>query len=63
MDRFHYLKVGISAILIFIGIKMAVSGWYKLPTLAALAVIIGVLGIAVAASLLRPRDEVAPATD
>ncbi|HEX5818315.1 MAG TPA: TerC family protein [Gemmatimonadales bacterium] len=63
MDRFHYLKAGISAILIFIGIKMAVSGWYKLPTLAALAVILAVLGIAVAASLLRPRETVAPATD
>jgi tellurite resistance protein TerC len=63
MDRFHYLKVGISAILIFIGIKMAVSGWYKLPTVAALAVIVAVLGIAVAASLLRPREAPAPATD
>ena len=63
MHRFQYLKTGISAILIFIGIKMAVSGWYKLPTVAALAVIVSVLGIAVAASLLRQRQAPAAATD
>ena len=63
MDRFHYLKAGISTILIFIGLKMALSGWYKLPTLAALGVILAVLGIAVAASLLRPRQEPAPVAD
>ena len=63
MDRFQYLKPGVAAILVFIGVKMAVSGWYKLPTLATLAVILSVLGIAVAASLLRPRDVPAPAGD
>ena len=61
MDRFHFLKAGISAILIFIGIKMAVSGWVKVPTLAALAVIVGVLGTAVVASLLKPRPAPAAA--
>jgi tellurite resistance protein TerC len=61
MDRFHYLKVGISSILIFIGIKMAVSGWLKVPTLAALGVIVGVLATSVVASMLRPRPEPAAA--
>ena len=57
MDRFHYLKAGISTILIFIGAKMALSGWIKLPTVAALAVIVTTLALAVVASLLRPRTE------
>jgi tellurite resistance protein TerC len=61
MDRFHYLKVGISGILIFIGAKMAVSGWVKVPTLVALGVIVGVLALSVVASLMRPRVQPAPA--
>jgi tellurite resistance protein TerC len=61
MDRFQYLKAGISTILVFTGIKMAVSGWYKLPTPATLVVILSVLGIAVAVSLLRPREVASPA--
>jgi tellurite resistance protein TerC len=61
MDRFHYLKAGVSVILIFIGGKMVSSGWFKVPTPVALGVILGILTLAVAASLLRPRED-APAT-
>ncbi len=60
LDRFHYLKVGVALILVFIGLKMALSGWFVLPTLAALGVILLTLGISVGASLLRPRHD-APA--
>jgi tellurite resistance protein TerC len=56
MDRFHYLKVGVSLILIFIGAKMAASGWFKIPTPVALGVIVGLLVLSVGASLLRPRE-------
>ena len=60
LDRFQYLKVGVALILVFIGLKMALSGWFVLPTLAALGVILLTLGISVGASLLRPRHD-APA--
>jgi len=60
LDKFHYLKVGVALILVFIGLKMALSGWFVLPTLAALGVILLTLGISVGASLLRPRRD-APA--
>jgi len=53
LDRFQYLKVGVALILVFIGLKMALSGWFVLPTPVALAVIVLTLGISVAASLLR----------
>ena len=60
LDKFHYLKVGVALILVFIGIKMAASGWFVLPTPIALGVILLILGISVGASLLRGRHD-APA--
>ncbi len=60
LDKFHYLKVGVALILVFIGIKMAASGWFVLPTPLALGVILLILGISVGASLLRGRHD-APA--
>jgi len=60
LDRFHYLKVGVALILVFIGIKMAASGWFVLPTPVALGAILLILGVSVGASLLRGRHD-APA--
>ncbi|HEX5503893.1 MAG TPA: TerC family protein [Thermomicrobiales bacterium] len=53
--KFHYLQVGLAAVLTFVGAKMVVSGVYHLPVAASLAVIVLILGIAIAASLLRER--------
>jgi tellurite resistance protein TerC len=55
MEVFHYLHYGLSVVLIFIGIKMLISDYYKIPTMAALAVVAGVLLMAVVASLLKPK--------
>jgi tellurite resistance protein TerC len=60
LDKFHYLKVGVAFILVFIGIKMAASGWLVLPTPVALGAILLILGISVGASLVRGRHD-APA--
>jgi TerC family integral membrane protein len=54
MGKFHYLKVGLSLVLVFVGGKMLAAGVYKIPVLASLGVIAALLGGAVAASLLRP---------
>ena len=55
MDYFEYLHYGLSAVLIFIGTKMLMSHYYKIPTHIALGTVIGVLAISVAASLIFPR--------
>jgi len=55
MNRFHYLKPGLSLILVFVGVKMVASDIYKIPVALSLAVVAGVLTLAVAASWLRPR--------
>jgi TerC family integral membrane protein len=55
MEVFHYLHYGLSAVLIFIGAKMLISHYYTIPTHIALAVVAGVLGLSVVASLIHPR--------
>ena len=57
IHRFVYLKVGLSVILIWVGIKMALHDVYKVPTTLSLAVIIGVIAIAVIASLIKTKGQ------
>lgn len=54
---FHYLKFGLSAILVFVGVKMTIVDWYKIPILYSLSVILGILVISVLASIVFPKDE------
>jgi len=53
MDKFYYLKVGLSVILVFIGMKMLVSGVFHISTITSLIVILIVLTVSVIASLVR----------
>jgi tellurite resistance protein TerC len=55
METFYYLSYGLSAILIFIGVKMLLEDLYPLPTLVSLGVVIVILTVAIVASLLRNR--------
>ena len=58
MEMFRYLKVGLSFVLCFVGIKMILVDIYKIPIGVSLAVIGGILALAILASLLkRPRAE------
>jgi tellurite resistance protein TerC len=55
IDRFVYLKVGLSIVLIFVGAKMLLAEVYKLPITWSLLVITAILATSVAASIWRPR--------
>ena len=48
MDLFRYLKFGIAIILFYVGVKMSISGYYKIDPLISLGVVLGIL----AASML-----------
>jgi tellurite resistance protein TerC len=50
-ERFHYLAHALGAILVFVGVKMALSHWWHLPTLASLGVIVAILAVAIVASM------------
>src|SRR5512146_46647 len=49
MGKFHYLKVGLSLVLAFVGAKMLLAGVFKVPIWASLGVIAVLLGGAIAA--------------
>jgi tellurite resistance protein TerC len=55
IERFHYLKIGLSAVLVFVGLKMLTVDLYKVPIGVSLGVIVLVLGVSVAASWWWPR--------
>jgi tellurite resistance protein TerC len=55
--KFRYLNVGLGVILAFVGTKMLVSAWWHAPTWLSLAVITGVLTVAVVASLRADRRD------
>jgi tellurite resistance protein TerC len=52
---FHYLKYGLAAILVFVGTKMCLSDYYKIPIEVSLTVIVSVLAIAILASVIFPE--------
>jgi tellurite resistance protein TerC len=54
MDMFRYLKVGLSFVLCFVGAKMMIVDFYKIPIGLSLGVVAGILGVAIVASLLGP---------
>jgi tellurite resistance protein TerC len=55
VEKFAYLKVGLAAVLAFVGAKMVVVDFVKVPALLSLGVIGAILGASVAASLARDR--------
>jgi tellurite resistance protein TerC len=60
IDKFHYLKVGLAALLVFIGLKMLAANYVDeigLTTGRSLLVILGILVISVVASLVFPKKE------
>ncbi|HVA45263.1 MAG TPA: TerC family protein [Pirellulales bacterium] len=61
MDLFRYLRFGLAAILVFVGLKMLVEEFLldgaKIPAWANLIVIVSFLTIAIAASMIASRRE------
>lgn len=55
VERFYYLKYALSVILTYVGIKMLIVSYYKIPTGLSLLIIVGVLAIAVLMSFIRER--------
>jgi tellurite resistance protein TerC len=60
---FYYLRYGLSAILVFVGIKMIIVDLYKIPTFYSLLSIIGILVISILFSVLFPKKVIDPGTD
>lgn len=55
MRLFAYLHYGLSAVLVFVGIKMMIADFYKIPTLVSLSVVLGTLLVSIIASLIQAK--------
>lgn len=55
MNLFYYLKFGLAAVLVFVGTKMVIIDFYKIPIGLSLRVVAMILVIAVVASIVRQR--------
>jgi tellurite resistance protein TerC len=55
VDLFKYLKYGVALLLFYVGIKMLISDWYKIPTEISLIIIITILTVSILLSLIRKR--------
>jgi len=57
LNLFRYLKYGISFILLFIGVKMLISGWVHIPVETSLLVIMATLLVSILASVIIKEEE------
>ena len=57
MQKFVYLKLGLSSILVFVGTKMTIADLYKISSLVSLLVIATLLAVAIGASLWKTRGQ------
>jgi len=60
IDRFHYLKIGLAALLFFIGAKMLAANYVEqigLTTGRSLLIILIILGVCIGASLMFPKKK------
>ena len=55
MNRFGYLRYGLAAVLVLVGVKMLLADVYKIPIWLSLGAIVLALAVSVVASLLTSR--------
>jgi TerC family integral membrane protein len=60
MEMFRYLHYGLSAILVFVGAKMILSGFFHIPVEIALGTVAVILGASVIASIVARKREPQP---
>ncbi len=57
LKTFRFLSHGLSVVLIFIGLKMLAADFFPIPIGMSLAIVMGVLAVAIAASLITQRRD------
>lgn len=55
IDYFTYLKIGLSAVLVFIGLKMVAKHWFDVSTVWSLAIVAGIILSSILISLLKAK--------
>ena len=55
VEKFSYLKIGLSVLLVFIGAKMLIHSYYQIGTMHSLLIVLGILSLSIIASLIFPN--------
>lgn len=63
VHKFHYLKIGLSAVLVFVGAKMLLMDIYHISTPLSLVMVALFIGGSVGASLAFPKQETSGKTE
>lgn len=58
MERLRYLKIGLIALLLFIGTKMMISNIYHISTIISLIIVFTILAVVIVASLVKTKNQV-----
>jgi tellurite resistance protein TerC len=58
INLFHYLKIGLAVVLMFVGIKMLLSDLYHVPIAVSLTFIAVSIGGSIGMSVLRPQSDI-----
>jgi tellurite resistance protein TerC len=53
VQKFRYLKIGLAGVLVFVGVKMTLSGVIKIPPVISLAVVAALLAASILVSMAR----------
>lgn len=56
--RFYFLKYGLAFILVFVGFKMLIAPWFKIPIFIALGIVIATLVFCILFSVWHRKNEV-----
>jgi tellurite resistance protein TerC len=59
LDRLTYIKFGLAAVLVFVGVKMLVEKWMHISVVVSLGIVVGILAVATVISLLAKPKKIA----
>ncbi|MBK8286796.1 MAG: TerC family protein [Ahniella sp.] len=62
-ERFHLLTYGLAMVLIFVGTKMMIVEWFKIPAFVSLGIVVSILVTSIVISMMSPPKVMAPAAD
>ncbi len=54
VEKFCYLRIGLALVLAFVGTKMLISGYFKIPIALSLAIVVLLIGGSIVASIFFP---------
>ncbi len=55
VEKFSYLKIGLSVLLVFIGVKMLIHDYFQITTMHSLLIVLAILVTSIVLSLLFPK--------